>query len=105
MIGEGGNKTLDRHHHGRQAALHICGASAVEHAVLDGRLEGWLLPAFGGAGGHDVGMAGKTQYRAVNTAAGPEVVYVAEAHRLKAKATGVQTLAHQLLTAGIIRSG
>ncbi|MNH09720.1 hypothetical protein D3C79_691810 [compost metagenome] len=89
--------------HGRQAALHVGGATATEHAVgVDQCLEGFMLPLLDRAGRHHVGVAGKTQYRAVLAAVGgPEVVDVFNAHRLQLETDGAQTVHHLRLAIGV----
>ena len=47
-------------------------------------------------------MPGKTQYWPFGAAPRPEIVHLAEAQVFQLKTAGSQTVAHQLLTAGII---
>src|SRR5690606_7007 len=95
-----GDKALDRHDHARQAALHVGGAAPAEHAVgVDARGEGIVLPALHRAGRYHVGVAGEAEHRALAAAHRPEVVDLAETHRLDLEAGGGQTAHHQLLTA------
>ena len=96
------DETLNGDDHRRQAAFHVSGATAAEHALLvDAYVEGLILPSLQRAGGHYVGVAGKAQHRAVSAMQGPEIVHVLDAHRFDGKAQGLQATHHQRLAVGI----
>ena len=99
-----GGEALHCHDHRRQAAFHICRATAVEHALLvDARTERRILPGLQRACRDHVSVAGEAQHRAFVAANGPEVFHVLDMHRLDGEAAGRQALAHQLLAAFIQR--
>ena len=99
-----GDEALHGDDHARQAAFHVRCATAAEHAVfIDAHVERLVLPGVQRAGGHHIGVAGKTQHRAVATAFGPEVLHLFDAHALHLEAAGGQTAHHQLLATFVDR--
>ena len=100
-----GDEAFGGDQHGCQAAFHISGATAAEHAVfIDQRVERVVLPGLYRAGGDHVCMAGEAQHRAfVVTVGGPEIVYVFDAHGFELEAGIAQALHHQLLAIGVDR--
>ena len=97
------HEALAGDHHRGQAAFHVGGAAAAEHAVgVDQRLERLVLPLLHRAGGDHVGVAGEAQYRAIlGTVGSPEVVDVFKTHRLQLEAHGAQAVHHLRLAVGI----
>ncbi len=103
VAGMSGHETLAGGHHGGQAALHVGGATTVEHAVAFRGHEGIGLPAFPWTRGHHVGVAGEGQQGRLFATPCPEVIDFTEAQPLDLKADGLQAPDHGLLAAGILR--
>nr|BFE91154.1 hypothetical protein GCM10020185_16900 [Pseudomonas brassicacearum subsp. brassicacearum] len=105
MVRVVGDEPFGRHNHRRQAAFHVCRATAAEHALfVDDRIERVELPGLHRTGRHHVGVPGEAQHRAVMLAmAGPEVIHILDTHRFERKARVAQALHHQFLAIGIHR--
>ncbi|MND90501.1 hypothetical protein D3C80_825860 [compost metagenome] len=100
-----GDKTLGGDGHGGEAAFHVGGATAAEHAVfVDQRVERFDLPGRHRAGRDHVGVAGEAQHRTVVLAVGgPEVIHIFDAHRFQGETGIAQALHHLLLAIGVDR--
>ncbi|MNL23761.1 hypothetical protein D3C87_1451640 [compost metagenome] len=105
MIRVVGDKTLGGDGHGGEAAFHVGGATAAEHAVfVDQRVERLDLPGRHRAGRDHVGVAGEAQHRTVVLAmGGPEVIHIFDAHRFQGETGIAQALHHLLLAIGVER--
>ncbi|MND81072.1 hypothetical protein D3C80_728580 [compost metagenome] len=90
-----GHEALGGHHHGGQRSLHVGGAAAIEHAILDGRLERRGVPLLQRPGGHHVGVAGEAEQRPLAATAGPEVGGVFKHHGLDDEPEALEALRHQ----------
>ncbi|MNJ62810.1 hypothetical protein D3C77_586650 [compost metagenome] len=103
VVGVVGDEALGGHYHGRQAAFHVGGAAATEHAVgIDQGVERIVLPGLHRAGRHYIGVTGKAQHRTIlGTVGGPEVIDVFDAHRLEHEAGIAQALHHLFLAIGV----
>ena len=70
----------DRRHPGRDAALHVDRAAAIEDAVLHLGLERARGPGLGRTGRHHIGVAGETEVGRGRAAPGVEVLDILELH-------------------------
>ena len=75
-----GQNLRDRRHPGRDAALHVDRAPAVENAVLHLGLEGGGGPGLGRPGRHDIGVARETEIGRGRPTPGVEVLDILEFH-------------------------
>ena len=89
--------------HGRETAFHVGRAASVEHAIADGRHEGVAAPFFEWPGRHDVGMACEAEQWPLATPDRPKILDVAVTQRFDGEPQRLETLTHDLLTAGIGR--
>jgi hypothetical protein len=103
MVGVVFEETLDGHDHGREAALHVRRAPAVDVAVTDVRLERVGLPFAQVARRYNVRVTGEAEQRRVGAAARPQVGDVAEHHRLAGEPELAEPVREDVLAAGIIR--
>lgn len=103
MVGMRGDEFLDGGDEGGAGGLHVGSAATIEHAILDGGLEGRRVPFIHGASRHDIGMTSKYQQRAVIATSCIEVVYFTETHALNSEAERLQAFDHDFLTARIFR--
>ena len=105
MVGAGGEKFLDGREHGRQAAFHVGGTTAVKQTVANGRLERVAMPFLEGAGRHHVGVASQTESGAAACHAAfpgsPEVVHGPEPEPFDLKPERFQAANHYVLAAFI----
>src|SRR5687767_12392424 len=97
----GGDETLARGDHRCEAALHVCGAAAVQNSVANDRLERVGLPFLARPGRYDVGMAGEAQERPPAAVCGPEIFDGPERHVLDAETVRLQALTDELEAAAI----
>ena len=98
-----GDEFLGRADEGRDGRLHVRSAAAVQPALAHAGGERIGLPLVQRAGGHHVGMSGKTQQRFGLAAARPQIADVAAAHALQGEADGGEALRDKVLAAGVIR--
>jgi hypothetical protein len=97
-----GQETLGGRHHGRETALHVRGASAVQQAVLHHRLKGIGVPGLARPGRYDVGVAGKAEQGAAAAPGRPEVVHGRVPQPLATEAESFQSCADDFQTAMIV---
>ena len=98
------NQAFDRCRERRKRAFHVGGPATMEHAVADRRRERITRPFFARPRRYDVRMARNTTSGAAVRATGPQVVDVAEAHRLDREARRGKPRADQRLTSRILGS-
>jgi len=96
-----GDELLGCGHHGREPALHIRGAAAIEHALADLRHEGIAVPLIEWAGRYHIGMPREAKQRSPVTAACPEVGDIPEWQRLDHETDPLEVLREERLAAFI----
>ncbi len=101
-IGVRGEERLDRDDEGRQRALHVGGAAAVQPAVALGRDERVGAPLIERPRGDDVGVPGEGEQRAAAAAPRPEVGDAVAGERLAAEAERLEARRDQRLAAGVV---
>ncbi|MNH15576.1 hypothetical protein D3C79_751910 [compost metagenome] len=104
MIRVGSHEAFGGHHHGGQGSLHVGGATAVQHAVQDGRLERRGVPFVQRPCRHHVGVSGEAEQRPFGATTGPEVGGVLEHHGLDDEAQTLEARRHQGL-APLVQGG
>ena len=103
MVGVVGDELPGGDHERGHAALHVGGATAIEHAIAHLRPERIAAPCRDRATGHHVGMAEQHQYRRAAAVGGPQVVDLAQAQVFALETGRLQAVGHQLLAAGVVR--
>ncbi len=101
MPGMRGDELGGRGHHRRKAALHVGGTAAIEHAVLDHRLEWIRVPVLERPRGHDIRVAREAEHGSLAAALRPEILDRSERQTVDMEAGGLQPLDQQRLAAAV----